>query len=293
MNNLERIYYKSLLIRQTEYKIEELFSLGILRGTTHGCIGQEAVPVALSELLDIENDYVCGGHRSHGLAVSLTLKPEFLIGEIMGKSCGFVKGLGGSQHIAYKNFFTNGITGGMVPVTAGLALSIKLEKRNAIAAVCFGDGAMNEGYVLETFNLAGMMQLPMLFVLENNGFAMTTSVDYASTYNNFKSRVEGFGLKYMQVEASDYANVFDTLENGVSSVRNLSKPVFIEVFTHRFCGHSKSDSRDYMPPERDQYWKEHDFLKKIEIALSAADVKIISDKISDQIEKAYNLCCEL
>ena len=244
MSTLDKIYFKSLLIRQTEYKIEELFSLGILRGTTHGCIGQEAVPVALSELLNIEEDYVCGGHRSHGLAIALTLKPEYLLSEIMGKSCGFVKGMGGSQHISYKNFFTNGITGGMVPVTAGLALALKLEKNNAIAAVCFGDGAMNEGYVLEIFNLAVIMQLPMLFVLENNGFAMTTSVDYASA-SNFKSRVEGFGLKYLGVEASDYSEVFNILENGVSSVRNLHRPVFIEVLTHRFCGHSKSDSRDY------------------------------------------------
>lgn len=291
MGTLDQIYYKSLLIRQTEYKIEELFSLGILRGTTHGCIGQEAVPVALSELLDIDEDYVCGGHRSHGLAVALTLKPEYLIGEIMGKSCGFVKGMGGSQHIAYKNFFTNGITGGMVPVTAGLALALKLEKSNAIATVCFGDGAMNEGYVLEIFNMAGMMQLPMLFVLENNGFAMTTSVDYASA-SNFKVRVEGFGLKYLNVEASDYSDVFNTLENGVSTVRNFRKPVFIEVFTHRFCGHSKSDSRDYVPLERDQYWNDHDFLKKIESALPENEVKLISMKVKEQIEKAYNLCCE-
>ena len=165
---------KMLLIRRMEQKIESLFSQGLLRGTTHCCIGQEAVPVALYYLINIEKDYLCSGHRAHGLSMMMTGKPETLLGEIMGKSFGMAKGLGGSQHVYYKNYFTNGITGGMTPVTAGIAFALKHEQTDAIATVVFGDGAMNEGYVLESFNLAKEMQLPMLFILENNGYAMST-----------------------------------------------------------------------------------------------------------------------
>lgn len=111
MENKE-ILRKMLLIRRMEQKIESLFSQGLLRGTTHCCIGEEAVPVALSELIDIEKDYLCSGHRAHGLSMMMTGKPEMLLGEIMGKPFGMAKGLGGSQHVYYKNYYTNGITGG-------------------------------------------------------------------------------------------------------------------------------------------------------------------------------------
>ena len=111
MDDIKEIYYKLLLIRHTEQKIEDLFSQGLLRGTTHGCIGQEALPVALSYILNLDHDFLCSGHRSHGLAVAYTNKPELIIGEIMGKSFGLAGGIGGSQHIYYKNFYTNGITG--------------------------------------------------------------------------------------------------------------------------------------------------------------------------------------
>jgi TPP-dependent pyruvate/acetoin dehydrogenase alpha subunit len=291
LSPIDIIYYKLLLIRRTEYKIEDLFSLGILRGTTHGCIGQEATPVALSELLNIDEDYLCGSHRSHGIAIAFTLRPELLLGEIMGKSCGFNHGLGGSQHISYKNFFTNGITGGMVPVAGGLAFALKNKSSNAIAAVCFGDGAMNEGFVLETFNLSVIMKLPILFVLENNGFAMSTAVDYASS-GSFKKRIEGFGLKYKRVEAVEFNSVYDTLEEGVSYVRKERKPFFVEVLTHRFSGHSKSDKREYVPAERDAYWKDHNIFSKIEKSLSPLKIKEISEKVDVQVEEAYRICCD-
>ena len=188
MENKE-ILKKMLLIRRMEQKIESLFSQGLLRGTTHCCIGEEAVPVALSELIDIEKDYLCSGHRAHGLSMMMTGKPETLLGEIMGKPFGMAKGLGGSQHVYYKNYFTNGITGGMTPVTAGIAFALKHEKTDAIAIVVFGDGAMNEGYVLESFNLAKEMELPMLMILENNGYAMSTPIETVNTYGwNHSSR---------------------------------------------------------------------------------------------------------
>ncbi len=284
------ILRKMLLIRRMEQKIESLFSQGLLRGTTHCCIGQEAVPVALSYLIDIEKDYLCSGHRAHGLSMMMTGKPETLLGEIMGKPFGMAKGLGGSQHVYYKNYFTNGITGGMTPVTAGIAFALKHEQTDAIATVVFGDGAMNEGYVLESFNLAKEMQLPMLFILENNGYAMSTPIETVNPYTIFEDRVKGFELPYSRVEASDFDELFAVLKDAVDKVRADRSPQFVEVMTHRFCGHSKSDKRAYIPKERDDYWHEHDCVKNVASKLSEAEVAQIEQEVADQVEEVYQYC---
>jgi TPP-dependent pyruvate/acetoin dehydrogenase alpha subunit len=121
---------------------------------------------------------------------------------------------------------------------------------------------------------------------------MTTSVGYASS-GTFKDRVEGFGLKYFQVEGSDYFKVYDTLKTGKGFISENQKPVFIEVLTHRFCGHSKSDSREYIPIELDDYWKKNDFLIKLERDLGQEKVKEVSEKVRMQINEAYTLCSKL
>lgn len=289
MENKE-ILRKMLLIRRMEQKIESLFSQGLLRGTTHCCIGEEAVPVALSELIDIEKDYLCSGHRAHGLSMMMTGKPETLLGEIMGKPFGMAKGLGGSQHVYYKNYFTNGITGGMTPVTAGIAFALKHEQTDAIATVVFGDGAMNEGYVLESFNLAKEMELPMLFILENNGYAMSTPIETVNPYTIFEDRVKGFKLPYSRVEASDFDQLFAVLKDAVMKVRKERAPRFVEVMTHRFCGHSKSDKRAYIPKERDDYWHEHDCIKMVASKLTPNEVEEIEKSVAEQVEQVYKYC---
>lgn len=290
MLDIQEIYYRLLLIRKTEQKIEDLFSKGLLRGTTHGCIGQEALPVALSYLIDLEHDFLCSGHRAHGLAVAFTGKPELIIGEIMGKSFGLAGGIGGSQHIFYKNFYTNGITGGMVPVTTGLAFTLKHQDTKSIAVVVFGDGAMNEGYVMESFNLSIVLELPILFILENNGFAMSTSVEYASQTQNFEKRVKGFNIPYINVIANDYFNLYTKLSESVQSVRENRQPNFIEVITHRFCGHSKSDKRQYISKERDDWWKQNDCIKRIEDSLDKDIILMINKEVNLKIEEVINYC---
>ncbi len=284
------ILRKMLLIRRMERKIESLFSQGLLRGTTHCCIGQEGVPVALSYLLDIERDYLCSGHRAHGLSMMMTGKPEMLLGEIMGKPFGMARGLGGSQHVYYKNYFTNGITGGMTPVTAGIAFALKHEPTDAIACVVFGDGAMNEGYVLESFNLAREMQLPMLMILENNGYAMSTPIETVNPYTIFEERVRGFELPYSRVEASDFGQLYSVLETAAGKVRSERSPQFVEVMTHRFCGHSKSDKRAYIPKERDDYWHEHDVINSVASLLSEAEVAQVEKEVADEVERVYDYC---
>lgn len=289
MDNKE-ILYRLLLIRGMEQKIESLFTEGKLRGTTHCCIGQEGVPVALSYLLDIDKDYLCSGHRAHGLSMMMTQKPETLLGEIMGKPFGMAKGLGGSQHVYYKNYFTNGITGGMAPVAVGIAFALKNEPGDAISVIDFGDGAMNEGYVLESFNLAKEMELPVLFILENNGYAMSTPVESVNPFNDFEKRVEGFGIPYTRVEATDFDSLFKTLKIVVEKVRESRTPQFIEVMTHRFCGHSKSDRRLYIPKSRDDFWHDNDIVKSVTQKLSEDEYQEIEDSVSNEIERVYQYC---
>lgn len=289
MYSLNEIYEKLLLIRVTELKIENLFSLGLLRGTTHGCIGQEIVPVALSEHINIEYDFLTGGHRSHGYAITFSNSPKLLIGELMGKECGFEKGMGGSQHIHYKNFYTNGITGGMVPVCLGFAFSLKQSPNNFIAVAILGDGSMNEGYVMEAFNLAGVLSLPILFLLENNGYAMSTSNNYA-TSGKISERVKGFGLDYTYCKATDFYNVRKDLGRVVNFVRENRKPAFIEIDTHRFSGHSKSDKREYMSLDREKYWKDNDPLLKIANELPINIENSIKIAIYQRIESEFLKC---
>lgn len=286
----KEMLYKMLLIRMMEQKIESMFSQGLLRGTTHCCIGEEGVPVVLSDLIDIDKDYLCSGHRAHGLSIMMTGQPEMLLGEIMGKEYGMAKGLGGSQHVYYKNYFTNGITGGMVPVTAGLGFALKHEDTDAIAVVVFGDGAMNEGYVMEAFNLIKVMDLPVLLILENNGFAMSTPVETTNPFTDFERRVDGFGIPYRQVSSVNFWNLYDTLKDAVESVRISRGPHFVELLTHRFCGHSKSDKRAYIPHERDDYWHEHDVIKSAEEGLTASEIDEITAKVDVRVEECYQYC---
>lgn len=289
MYSCEEIYEKLLLIREVELKIENLFSTGMLRGTTHGCIGQEAVPVALSEFINIEEDYLTGGHRSHGYALTFSNSPELLLGEVMGKSCGFESGMGGSQHIHYKNFFTNGVTGGMVPVCAGLSFALKQKSKINIAVACLGDGGINEGYVLETLNLAGVLSLPILFLLENNGYAMSTATDYA-TFGKISDRIKGFGLNYAFCRADNYYILRTKIGEMVSFVREYRKPAFIEIETHRFSGHSKSDKREYMSTEREAYWLHNDPLLKIAKELPYDFENSIKNAVIKKVEEAYIKC---
>jgi len=286
MNSLqESLYEKMLLIRKTEQAIDKLFSQGKLRGTVHGCIGQEAIATGVLSHINPSIDYITGNHRSHGHYLALSDDATSLIGELMGKKNGAVEGRGGSQHIRYKNFYTNGITGGMVPVAVGLAYSQKINTKSGIVVSFFGDGAMNEGYVMEAFNLAYIMKLPVLFVLENNGFAMSTSQS-KTTAGSCEARVRSFDIEYNFIEANDVMNIYRISEEIINRIRETRKPSFIEFKTHRFSGHSKSDKREYIDQELDRYWKMNDPLKKAKETMDQSRAAYIEAVIDRRINDA-------
>ncbi|HPE70298.1 MAG TPA: thiamine pyrophosphate-dependent dehydrogenase E1 component subunit alpha [Thermotogota bacterium] len=284
MKKVERLYEKMLLIRNTEREIEALFAQGFLRGTTHGYIGEEAIAVGVLAHVDIQRDIVTGTHRSHGHYLAMTEDPFSLFSELMGLPTGVTVGRGGSQHLSFHNFITNGLTGGMVPIGVGMALAEKLSKSGNAVVSFLGDGAMNEGYVMEAFNLAAVFRVPILFVLENNGYAMSSASRRMSA-GSFSSRVDGFGLTYTQVDSQDVVKISRVAEELLEKVR-AGEPQFLEVKTYRFCGHSKSDPREYVSQEEEVFWQGKDPLLFLENNYPRLDFPALRDRVEDKVRDA-------
>jgi len=258
---IKKLYRKLYLIRYFEKRLENLFRERKLKGTMHGCIGQEANAVGILSHIDPEIDWITGNHRSHGHFLAISEDPYPLVAELMGKETGLVKGKGGSQHFMYKHFINNGITGGMVGVGVGIAFALK-QKGKGIVVSFFGDGAMNEGHLMESLNLAAYLGVPILLILENNKYAMSTRTEKVMG-GSFKDRVQAFGIEYAWAVSDDAEKLYNLGKEWVERVRKERRPLFIEILTHRFSGHSKSDNREYVPPQEDREWKEKDPVEKL------------------------------
>jgi 2-oxoisovalerate dehydrogenase E1 component len=231
---------RALLIRAVEERLLRLFAEGKIAGTTHTCIGQEMSAVVLADSLDPERDIIVSNHRCHGHYVAWTDDVEGLIAEVMGKRTGVCAGIGGSQHLCGRRFFSNGVQGGIVPVSAGIALANILAKNGGIAAVCIGDGTLGEGVVYETFNIASKWQLPLLVILENNLYAQSTSQS-ETLAGDICARAEAFGWTTYQGDTWNYAALSRVVRSAVARVRSSGSPVLVRVDTYRLAAHSKGD----------------------------------------------------
>ena len=283
---LARFYERMFLIRTFEQTVEAYFARGQMRGTTHGSIGQEAIAVGVLSHVHPDEDFVTGTHRSHGHFLALTGRVFELASELMGKKTGVIHGRGGSQHLAFGNFLTNGITGGMLPSAVGVALAKKLKGEPGVVISFLGDGGMNEGHTLEALNLAGAFQTPNIFVLENNHYAMSTVTEHV-TGGTFESRVRGFGLPYVRHRALDVLEIHRLFGEIYQRVRETRRPVFLEFETYRLCGHSKSDKREYVVPELEAYWRENDPLLRARRALPEETVREIEERVRRQVAEAF------
>lgn len=289
MNYLDT-YQMCYLIRAFEKEVEVRFEQGKMRGTTHGCIGQEIIPTLIMANMDRENDYITGTHRCHGQILAYTGDPYRLACEMMGKKDGFNCGMGGSQHIKVEHYITNGVTGGMASVAMGMALSIKKQKKEGIVISFLGDGGLQEGYVVETMNLASLMKVPIVYVIENNHYAMSTpTMQYSA--GSFKRRIEALDIRYYYSEATELEALENTIKKAMTYTRNEKKPVAIEINTFRLCGHSKSDNMAYMTDKEKQDNRENDPVKKIKEKIEdkdlASEIEInIKRKIKSAFDKA-------
>lgn len=239
-------------IRQFEKDVLEEYQKGKIRGSVHCCIGQELDIVTLIGAL-VPGDVIVSNHRCHGHYLAFTGDYSGLWDELHGLKTGVNRGEGGSQHIHAKDFYANGVQGGMTPFACGVAMSFKLEGRDSIVMCFIGDGTLGQGILYESLNIASLWNLPVVFVLENNQYAMSTPLAKGiARPDKIKDRFKAFGLK----------------EGKIHKPRAVV-PSFIVVDTYRLCGHSANDPCNYRDKQEEKLWAERD--KKRWDGLPAAD----------------------
>ena len=250
---------KAIVIREVEKSFLSLFGQGKLNGTVHTCIGQEFTGVFVSKYLS-EDDHMVTNHRGHGHYISKTGDIKGLVAELLGKEIGCSGGMGGSQHLYNKNFLSNGIQGGMVPIACGIAKYYKLQKQKNISVAFIGDGTLGEGIIYETFNIAAKKEYPLLIVLESNGMAQSTSTEQTFS-GDMQKRIEGFGIEYIETTTDDLFDLDIKVKKAITQVRDKNKPTLINIKTNRLNSHSKGD--DNREESKIKQLKDKDLLNKI------------------------------
>jgi len=233
------LYKTMLLIRRFEERLLSEFSTGKLVGTTHAYIGQEADAAGIFSVTEPE-DVVFSSHRCHGHFLAYGGDPYRLAAELMGRATGLVGGRGGSQHIHWHNFYSNGIQGGISPVAAGMALAEKVGTTGRIVLVFIGDGTLGEGTLYESLNIAALWKLPILFVLEDNRYAQTTPVE-KGVAGSMSGRFAAFGIPVWERDTTDVLDIQSAANETVRAVRSGAGPASLILHTYRFSAHSKGD----------------------------------------------------
>jgi pyruvate dehydrogenase E1 component alpha subunit len=269
-------YERMIEIRTLEEQINELFASGEIRGTTHLCIGQEALAVGMASVLR-PTDIVSATYRGHGIALALGLSPESVLGEIMGKTVGCCGGVGGSMHLSNMELGllpTSAIIGGGMPVAAGAALSFQTRGTDDVAVAVFGDGATNIGAFHETLNLAAIWNLPIVFICDNNVYGEYSRIDITTPLEDLHHRGESYRMPHYAIDGMDIAAVQEGIQKAVDHARSGKGPTFIEAKTYRFSGHSRADLALYRPEGELEKWQARDPIKLTE-------EKLVKEKVID------------
>lgn len=285
-------YREMLLIRRFEEKAGQLYGMGFIGGFCHLYIGQEAVVVGMQMAID-EGDQVITTYRDHGHMLACGMDPKGVMAELTGRESGYSKGKGGSMHMfsLEKNFFGgHGIVGASVPLGAGLAFANKYRGNDRVCLTYFGDGAANQGQVYETFNMAKLWDLPVVFIIENNKYGMGTSIERASSTTDFSQRGASFDIPGEQVDGMDVRAVKTAGDRAVQRAREGKGPYILEMLTYRYRGHSMSDPAKYRSREEVQkVRKESDPIEQVQSRLIADGIATEEDlKAIDKEVKAIS-----
>lgn len=281
MNMLSKMYE----IRFFEETVDDLFARGLVHGTMHLSIGQEASAVGSIFALRDE-DYILSTHRGHGHCIAKGADIKLMMAEFLGRETGYCRGRGGSMHIADmggRNLGANGVVGGGIPLAVGVGLSLKMRRRDEIVMGFFGDGAANQGSFHESLNMAAIWDLPIVYVCENNQYGMSMSVRKACKIENISQRAAGYGMRGVTVDGNDVLEVYDAATEAVKGARAGEGPTLLECKTYRWKGHSKSDQERYRTKEEIEAWKEKDPIKRFRETLISEGV--ISEEEAKQIEE--------
>lgn len=237
------MYEKMLTIRRFEEKVIGLFEHNLIRGNVHPCIGQEAVSVGVCSSLR-RDDYMLNTHRGHGNCIAKGADLKLMMAELLGKATGYCKGKGGSMHIADfegGNLGANGIVGGGIPIAVGAGISIQNRGKDRVVACFFGDGATNQGTFHESLNLAALWKLPVIFVCENNLYALSTPIREAISISRISDRAIAYGMPGMSLNGNDVIEVYTKTKEAVERARAGKGPTLLDCVTYRFFGHFTGD----------------------------------------------------
>ncbi|MDP2765745.1 MAG: pyruvate dehydrogenase (acetyl-transferring) E1 component subunit alpha [Brevundimonas sp.] len=294
--DLLRFYREMVLIRRFEERAGQLYGMGLIGGFCHLYIGQEAVAVGVQESVRQGHDKIITGYRDHGHMLCAGMDPKEVMAELTGRIGGSSKGKGGSMHMfdtATGFYGGHGIVGAQVALGTGLAFAGRYRGDDSVAFIYFGDGAANQGQVYESFNMAALWKLPVIYIIENNRYAMGTSTARSSAQSNFSLRGNSFGIPGHQVDGMDVRAVHAAAVEAVAHGRAGKGPIILEMLTYRYRGHSMSDPAKYRSKDEVQKMRsEHDPIEQVKARIlelkhaSEDDLKAIDKKVRDVVADA-------
>lgn len=293
---LRDLYRKMYLVRVFEDTVQDLVESGELFTDAHLMQGQEATAIGATHALS-EGDYVTTTHRPHGHILGMDIDPKRVMAEIGGRETGISGGRGGEMHMFDPSqgiIGSNGIVGGSLPHAAGAALGSKLDGDGAVAVAFFGDGASNQGIVHETMNLAAVWDLPVLFLVENNGYAVTLPVEKSSGPERLADRAEGYGMSGTTIDGQDVLTVYEEVSDAVESIRAGGGPHFIEAETYRYLDHTVSLTGmfDYRSESEKSEWRDRDPITTFRTRLvdanrfSESELESLESEVDDAVDSA-------
>jgi 2-oxoisovalerate dehydrogenase E1 component len=268
---LERLYQTMVRIRRFDEKTVELFNAGLVKGTAHSYVGQEAVAAGVCAALR-PDDAIVGNHRGHGHCLAKGARVDRMMAELMGRVTGYCRGLGGSMHIAALDLNIlgcNGVVAAGLPIGAGAALAARLGKTDQVVVAFFGDGGANQGVVHEAMNLAAVWRLPLIFLCENNQYALSTLATRATAGTSIAARAAGYGIPGVRVDGNNVLAVLEAARTAVGRARAGDGPTLIEAVTYRWGGHSmRSNLPQYRTEAEEREWMQRDPIGRLEILLT-------------------------
>ncbi|MBI2880393.1 MAG: thiamine pyrophosphate-dependent dehydrogenase E1 component subunit alpha [Candidatus Tectomicrobia bacterium] len=289
---LRRWHRRMLLIRKFDEMADKLFQEGHVKGSIHTSIGQEAVSMGVCANLTRE-DVIVSTHRGHGSAIAKGSDVKAMMAELLGRRTGLCKGKGGSMHIAdlpHGLYGANPIVGANIPIAAGIALSFRLRKKPNVCVSLFGDGASNQGTFHEGLNMAAIWKLPVIYVCENNGYAVSFSTGRSTSVADIADRARGYDIPGVVVDGMDVLEVYEAAKQAVERARAGKGPSLLEMKTYRFRGHSRGDppSGVYRTKEELERWLAKDSIARLEkhLKMTKEEVQAVSAAVDAEIQEA-------
>jgi len=291
---LLQCYKDMALIRRFEEKAAQLYGMGLIGGFCHLYIGQEAVVVGFQAMMEPQ-DTVITSYRDHGHMLACGMDPKGVMAELTGRIGGYSKGKGGSMHMfsREKNFFGgHGIVGAPAAIGTGMAFSHQYKKDHGVCLSYFGDGAADQGQVFESFNMASLWALPIIYIIEDNGYSMGTSLSRHAADTNLSKRGESFGMLCEVVDGMDIFKVMESAQKALSYTRSGQGPVLLQVKTYRYRGHSMSDPGKYRDKEEvDSMKQNHDPIERLkkyleESGVSEEQIKSLDKTVKNEVDEA-------